>query len=251
MRIVLINPNTSTEVTDLLARSARRGAGAGTDLVPRTAAVGVPYISNRAEATIGARQVLEILAAETATVDGAIVAAFGDPGLGEARELFDYPVVGLAEAGMLTACMLGRRFGIVTFARALGGWYRECVAWHGLAGRCSGIRSLDEPFGALDTVAEEKSARLVALAAECIERDGADVIVLAGAPLAGLAASVRNAIPVPTVDCAIAAVRQVEALVALDPRPAAAGTYGSRAAKPTRGLPDALAAVIEGRAPGR
>ena len=43
-----------------------------------------------------------------ATIDAAIVAAFGDPGLGGARELFDFPVVGMAEAAMLMACMLGR-----------------------------------------------------------------------------------------------------------------------------------------------
>jgi 5-methylthioadenosine/S-adenosylhomocysteine deaminase len=30
--------------------------------------------------------------------------------------LFDVPIVGLAEAAMLSACMLGRRFSIVTFA---------------------------------------------------------------------------------------------------------------------------------------
>ena len=54
MRIVLINPNTSEEVTDLLAGSARAGAAHGTEIVTRTAGRGVPYISNRAEAAIGA-----------------------------------------------------------------------------------------------------------------------------------------------------------------------------------------------------
>ena len=42
-------------------------------------------------------------------------------------------------AAMLTACMLGRRFAIVTFALALGPWYEDCVAMHGLAGRCAGV----------------------------------------------------------------------------------------------------------------
>ncbi len=251
MKILLVNPNTSTEITERLERAARGGASAGTEIIARTSPVGVPYISNRAEATIGARAVLEILAEEANGFDGAIVAAFGDPGLGEARELFDLPVVGLAEAGMLSACMLGRRFGIVTFARALASWYRECVAWHGLEARCSGIRHPAEAPGAIGTVAEAQAERLVALARECVEDDGADVVVLAGAPLAGLAASVRQAIPVPTVDCAVAAVRQVETLVALAPRAPVAGAYGRPAPKPTIGLPEALAAVIEGRRRGR
>ena len=59
--------------------------------------------------------------------DAAIIAAFGDPGLRGASELFDFPIVGMAEAAMLTAWILGRRFAIVTFAPALSPWYRQCV----------------------------------------------------------------------------------------------------------------------------
>jgi allantoin racemase len=40
---------------------------------------------------------------------------------------------------MLTACMLGKRFAIVTFAQALGPWYAECVESHGLTGRLAGL----------------------------------------------------------------------------------------------------------------
>ena len=46
---------------------------------------------------------------------------------------------------MLTACMAGRRFALVTFARALGPWFEECVRAHGLWERCAGIRMLDTP----------------------------------------------------------------------------------------------------------
>ena len=148
---------------------------------------------------------------------------------------------------MLTACMLGRRFAIVTFATALGPWYQECVELHGLTGRLAGIRMLDGAFRSISDVQAEKEALLVDLANRAVTEDGADVVILGGAPLAGLAEKVADRIPVPVVDQIAAAVKQIEALVTLKPRKATAGTFRRPGAKDTTGLPQALAARIEHR----
>jgi len=241
MRILLLNPNTTQELTDRMAVGAREVAAAGTEIVTATAPRGVPYIATRAEAVIGGAVALEMLSEMHQAVDAAVIAAFGDPGLGGARELFPIPVIGVAEAGMLTACMLGRSFAIVTFAQALEPWYRECVAWHGLLSRCAGIRALEGSFRSIEDVQEEKEALLVDLAGRAVREDGADVIILAGAPLAGLAWKVRERIPVPVVDCVAAAVKQLEGLVALHPRKAVAGTFRRPDPKATQGLAPTLA----------
>ena len=174
MRILLINPNTTKDLTDRLEAAALGVKSPDTELVCVTAPVGVPYISTRSEALIGGTQVLEILAERHGDFDAAIVAAFGDPGLGAARELFDIPVVGLAEAGMLTACMLGGKFSIVTFAEALGPWYRECVAWHRLENRCAGVHMLDGAFSSINGVQDEKEDLLVELAASAVASGDTD-----------------------------------------------------------------------------
>ncbi|GJD48959.1 Hydantoin racemase [Methylobacterium crusticola] len=243
MRILLLNPNTSRDVTALMRATAEAAAAPGTELVPATAPRGVPYIATRAEAQIGGAIALEMLA-EAPPVDAAILAAFGDPGLVGARELFDFPIVGLAEAAMLSACMLGRRFGIVTFAGALVPWYEECVAANGLAGRCAGVRALEGRFASLAEVRDEKEAQLVELARAAVAQDGADVLIFAGAPLSGLGARVRERVPVPVVDQVVAAVKLAEALVALRPRKATAGTLRRPDPKPSLGLPAALAARL-------
>lgn len=247
MRILLLNPNTTEAITERLLAAAQSVASPGTEIVPLTAPRGVPYIASRAEAQIGGAIALEMLAEHHQTVDAAIIAAFGDPGLMGARELFDLPVVGMAEAAMLTACMLGRRFAIVTFARALGPWYEECVAMHGLEGRCAGIRMLDETFADIADVQDEKEAVLIELARRAVSEDAADCVILSGAPLAGLAARVAGRIPVPVIDQVAAALKQAEALVALKPRKALAGSFRRPPAKATLGLASALAARIEGR----
>lgn len=239
-RILLLNPNTSVEVTNLLVEAASPFMSSGSTLLAVTAPRGVPYIATRAEAAIASGIVLDVLAEREGSFDAAIIAAFGDPGLGGARELMPVPVIGLAEAAMLSACMLGQRFSIVSFSRSLGPWFRECVAIHGLLDRLASIRLLDGQFTSLANVQDEKEGLLVELAHRAIEEDGADVIILAGAPLAGLSARVREKIPVPVVESVVAAVKQAELLVALNPKKASAGSFRRPDPKPSIGLSAAL-----------
>ena len=206
----------------------------------------MPYIATRAEAAIGARAMLDQLAEQGAHVDAVIIAAFGDPGLGGARELSPVPVVGMAEAAMLSACMLGRRFSIVSFAQALAPWFREGVEYNGLTGRLASIRTLDGGFRSIADVQNEKADLLVELANRAVTEDEADVVILAGGPLAGLASRIADRVPVPLVDGVVAAVKQAEALVALKPRKATAGTFRRPAPKPSTGLTPALERWISG-----
>ena len=245
MKLLVINPNTSESVTEKIATVARSVAADGTDIEFVTADYGVPYIATRAEAIIGGRVVLEILALREPEFDAAIVAAFGDPGLGAAREMMAIPVVGLTEASLLMACPLGRSFSIVSFSSRLEPWYRECVAWHGMTSRLASIRMLDAKVSDVGQVQEENEDLLVELANRTVQEDGAEVVILAGAPLAGLASRVRDRIPVPVVEGVAASVKIAEGLVALRPRKAIAGSFRQPAPKPATGLPDALTRLFE------
>lgn len=249
MRILLLNPNTTTAMTDRLAAVASEVVQPGTELVAVTASRGVPYIATRSEAQIGGAVALEILAQYQGEVDAAVIAAFGDPGLMAARELFDMPIVGMAEAAMLTACMLGGRFSIVTFAQALGPWFRECVEMHKLSERCAGVRMLTGPVEDVVAVQRHKEDLLVELCLKAVEEDEADVIILGGAPLAGLAGRIRDRVPVPVVDQIAAAVKQAETLLALKVNAPTAGSFRRPDGKGNTGLPDALAGWMSGAAP--
>lgn len=244
MRILLVNPNTTEAMTQRLVATGRQVADRDTELVPLTAPRGVPYIATRAEAQIGGAIALEMLAEHHRGADAAIIAAFGDPGLTGARELFDLPVIGMAEAAMHAAAQLGRRFAIVTFARALGPWYEDCVALAGMSGHCCGVLMLDEAIRSVPDVQEEKQDLLVALANRAVAEREADVVILGGAPLAGLAAKVADRVPVPLIDQVHAAVKTAEMMVSLKPRKATAGTYRRPAGKASMGLAPALAARI-------
>src|ERR1700733_6070124 len=225
MKILFANPNTTVQMTDRAAVVARAAASPGTEIVAVTGQTGVPYIATRADAVVGARVALELLAEHATGCDAAIIAAFADPRVGGARELLSIPVIGMAEAAMLTACMLGRRFSIVTFAAAMGPWYRECVDYNGLSGRLASIVCVRGGFRDINTVQDEKADALVEACSLAVERDEADVMILGGAPLAGLAAKVADRVPVPLVDGVAAAVRQAEVVASLRVRKATAGTF--------------------------
>ncbi|WP_238481845.1 aspartate/glutamate racemase family protein [Pinisolibacter aquiterrae] len=246
IRILVANPNTTEAVTERMLATGRVVASHGTELVGHTAPRGVPYVSSRAEAQIAGAVLLETLAERASGFDAVIVAAFGDPGLFAARELFDVPVVGYSEAALVTALMLGRRFSVVTFARALEPWYAETIEAHGLSGRSAGVRCADRAFSSVETVGGEMEDHLVDLARRAVEEDGADVIVLGGAPLAGVAERVKHRIPVPCVDAMAAAVKQAEAIAALAPVAPTAGRFARPPGKPSHGLAPALADRIAG-----
>lgn len=246
MRLLLLNPNTSAGMTQRMAAVAQEAAAPGVALTAVTAPRGLPYIASRAEADIAAAIVLEMLAEHAPGHDAAIIAAFGDPGLAGARELLSIPVVGVAEAAMLTACMLGRRFAIVTFSPTLVAWFREGVERNGLSARCAGIWVAAGGFSAVDAVQSELEAELVAAAQTAVTEGGADVVVFGGGPLAGLADRVKDRVPVPVVDAVAAAVKQAETLVALRPRKAMAGSFRRPPGKPSLGLALPLARLIAG-----
>jgi Asp/Glu/hydantoin racemase len=247
MRLLLVNPNISDSVSDLIRAEAQRSAAPGTEIEVLTAPFGVAYIETRFEALIGAYAAAELAAEHHARFDAVIVAAFGDPGLAGLREALPCPVTGLTEAALASACLLGRRFSIVAITQRIRAWYRETVQANGLEGRLASIRGLDEPLADIGNVQGEQGERLVRLAVACVDEDGADVIVLAGAPLAGLARSLHGRLPVPAVDGVSSAVRHAESLVALQPGRARRGSFAAPPLKPHRGLSPALARLLERR----
>jgi len=244
MKLLVINPNISASVSELIGNEARRAASPGTAITMLTAPFGVAYIETRFEALIGAYAVANLVAEHASGHDAVIVAAFGDPGVQGIREALDVPVVGLTEAALASACLLGNRFSIVAISRRITAWYREAVEHNGFLGRLASIRSLDQPLRDIGAVQSDHAARLRELCAAVVEEDGADAIILGGAPLAGLARSIAGEIPVPVVDGVSSAVKHAETLVELKPGAARAGSFAPPPVKPNAGLPAPMQALL-------
>jgi len=227
MRLLVVNSNTTDSVTQRIADCARAAASPGTTVTAISAPFGLPLIVSRADWLVAGPATLAALSAHRGDCDAAVIACFGDPGLDAAKELLDVPVLGISEAAFHAACMLGRRFGIVSFTAALRPMFEDVLAHHGLAARCAGFRMGPAFAGDPGRVAEERRALLVELCRQSVEQDGAEVVILAGGPLAGIAPALAPLVPVPLVDGTVAAVRLAEAMVGLAP-PGAPRLRGAR-----------------------
>lgn len=244
MRLLVINPNTSDDVTALIEAESRRAASSDTELVLRTAAYGMEYIETRFESLIAAGAVAEIIAEHRGEVDGVVVAAFGDPGMPALKELVDVPVVGITEAALCAAALQGQRFSIIAISSRITAWYRECVDGFGFSGRLASIRSIDKELNSIGSVQTDFQETLLALSLAAVAEDGADVIILAGAPLAGLARELSARIPVPVIDGIGAGIRLTEAVVGLASGVHRAGSFSPPPAKPRKNLSPALESAL-------
>lgn len=243
-RILVINPNISEPVTALIEAEARRAARRETEIVMATAAFGVEYIETRSEAAIGGHAVLSLVAEAGPNYDAIVISAFGDPGVNAAKEIAPCPVVGISEAAFATAGLIGGNFAIIAISQRITAWYRECVHINDADGRLVGIRSLSSPLNNIGTVQEDNAERLLALCELAIIEDGADSIILAGAPLAGLGRQIRDQVAVPLVDGVACGVQQAEALVQAGLGSASAGSFLPPSKKANKGLSPALAKLF-------
>jgi allantoin racemase len=225
MRILLINPNTTPEITEMVAGHARAIAGGGVEIVPATGRFGARYISTRAAAAIAAHAALDAFAEHGEGCDAVYLACFGDPGLLALKEVSPAPVVGMAEASCHLACMLG-----------------EFVAAQGLSERLAGVRAVAPTGGEIASDPEGALAVLAEACRRCAEEDGADVVILGGAGLVGMAGRLASSVPVPLICSVEAGTRAAIALAQLGI--AAAAPLGPT---PTLGLGEALARLLERR----
>jgi allantoin racemase len=225
MRILVVNANTSAIVTEKVAAEARTSASPGTEIVAVTGTFGARVIGSRAEHALGEHSTIALVARHSADCDAVVVAVSYDTGLRGARELLPMPVVGMTEAALLTACMLGGRIGVVTFGRRVLPLYQELVTAYGLGARIAGWRVLESTAAYARGPHPDLDREITSAANDLVECDSAETIVLTGAVMAGVPRRLQRDIPVPVIDCIACAVRQAELLVGLAAPKPRTGSY--------------------------
>lgn len=236
MRILLINPNTSTGITDLVTAHVTRIAGSRASVTPVTARFGARYIASRATLAIAGHAALDCLAEHVEGCDVVFLGCFGDPGLAALQEMSPVPVIGMVEASSRAAARLGR-FGIVTGGVLWEPILKDIVAPLGLSDRFTGVRTVTATGGEIAQDPDGAIPHLAAACRTCVEADGAQAVILGGAALAGLRERVQPLVPVPVL-CSV----ETSTLAALEAgasaRPEKPGHFESI------GLSDKLSALL-------
>jgi Asp/Glu/hydantoin racemase len=226
--VLLVNANSSTSVTNhmmAIAQSIVPRIGF-TAITPRLAPVYVltPVdVLNAAHAVMKA--VEDHIEQEQREPDACLVACFGEVAMSALRHRYSFPIVNMAEAGILTALQLGVRYAILALGDYWPAMLDETVRLYGLHARYSGaIRIEGEPLKLLSDQQTATASIVKRLLA--VPRESVDVIVFGGAALTGLPRLVQPNVPFKLVDCLHASLAQLSAAL----------LYRDAAAVPVAGL---------------
>ena len=237
MRIKIINPNTTWSMTEKIGACARSVARPGTEIVAVSPSMGPASIESHYDEALAVPGLLqEIAAGERDGFDGYVIACFGDPGLKAAREVARGPVVGIAEAAMHLASLVGSRFSVVTtLGRTMG------QAWHlaeayGMKRFCANVRACEIAVLELEAPGSRARERIIDECRRALDEDGCDTIVLGCAGMADLCEHIGQVLGVPVVDGVAAGTQLIESLVSLRLATSKHGELARPLPKPVAGL---------------
>ncbi|WP_439686754.1 Asp/Glu/hydantoin racemase [Cupriavidus oxalaticus] len=216
MKLKIINPNTTESMTEKIGQCARAVAEQGTRISAVSPRMGPASIESHYDEALSVPGILdEILAGEQEGVDGYVIACFGDPGLYAAREVARGPVIGIAEAAMHMASMVGSSFSVVTTLA------RTCnIAWHlaeryGMKRFCSNVRACDLPVLDLERPGSDARRIITEACRRALVEDRSECIVLGCAGMTDLCEEIADAIGAPVIDGVTCAVKLAEAMVSV------------------------------------
>lgn len=211
-RITLINPNTNSDTTRLMAEIAQAAAPSGFSVTGATVAEGPSLITDEAGLETAAAAVTSLLDTIEDNADGYIISAFGDPGLATARQNLQVPVVGIAEAGMTEAAAGGRRFGVATTLPGLEAAIRKRAEAYGVGAQFVSTRLTDGDASYNMADPARLADALEGAIHHCIG-DGAEAVVIGGGPLAEAAKTLAPKMPIPLIEPVPAAVRAMVRMI--------------------------------------
>jgi allantoin racemase len=144
-RLLLINGNSRTAITERLLARARALLGGGITAV--TASASVPYVETPRDCVLSAAAVVGLLdeqdLLETARPDIILMACFGEPGIEAVRDITGLPVLGMLEASVLSALQFGTPYAIITPGVHWPAMLAAQLRRLGLERDCRAIHSLD------------------------------------------------------------------------------------------------------------
>ena len=247
MRILLINPNTSEEFTRKIQAIADQYAFSGTTAVAMNPASGPRSIEGIYDELLSSQGTLKLAIAHMDEYDAFVIACYSDhPVIYALREITDKPVLGIAEASMYVACMLGHTFSVVTTNEEWEPLLRDAVGHYGLTDRCASVRSTRMPVLALESASQEETTALILKTAQqAIDQDDAEVICLGCAGMAGIDKELQEALGIPVLDGVVCALKLLEGMVGYGVTTSKKRAYAKPGHKPIIGLSEIFETVYD------
>lgn len=216
MTIYVINPNSSQHVTDGIDHAVDPMRAASTvPIEARTLAEGPAGIETQAHVDGVVGPLLAHCAKLEESASAFVVACYSDPGLAALREQSARPVLGIAEASILTAMTMGQRFGIISILSRSIPRHMRYVGAMGVMDRLAADMPLE--LGVLELADKDRTfARLKTVGAQLRDTAMADVIILGCAGMTAYRTELQDHLGLPVVEPCQAAVALAIGRVALE-----------------------------------
>jgi len=208
MKILIINPNSSEDFTAAIQNMADIYAN-GEFEVKAVSTPGAPqYIDYYTDQALCAPGMMQLVRENEAEYDAFIVACHCDPNLDLLKQITTKPVVGIGEASMKLASMLGHSFSVVSAGKHSIPNKRALISKYGLDSSCASVRGPKDDFDDPTVEGPYLNAAQVAM-----EEDLAEVIVLGCAGFAGMDKRMAEKLGVPVLDGIVCALIVATGLV--------------------------------------
>ena len=228
MKIFVINPNTSQTMTDHIRVALEAVKRSDTELTVTCPDRGPETIESAYDEAFAIPPTLRLVKkANEEDYDAVILACFSDPGLEAAREISVIPVIGIEESTLHMAAMLGAKFSIMTPRKQRIPSKYEHVHIRGLSHFLASVRSLDLSVAETDSDPAKTKQRLMDVAKLAVEKDGAEVIIMGCAGMAGYAREIEETLSVKVLDPTAVALKLAEAMVDLGLTHSKAGLFAT------------------------
>ena len=195
MRVLLINPNSDLEMTAAIQRAAGEFASGEFDVVCKPTPGAPRFIETYEDQIRAAPGMLQLVRENEDEFDAFVVACHCDPNLDAMKEVTRKPVVGIGEASMKIASMLGHRFSVVSTAKHSVPNKEALIRKYHLQDLLASVRA---PGDEMATANDEE--KYLQAAQSALEEDMAEVIVLGCAGMAGLDKYLEGKLGVPVLD---------------------------------------------------
>jgi allantoin racemase len=198
--IHVVNPNSLESVTRAMDEALEPlRLAQGPRIECHTLADGPPGIQSQQDVETAIPPLMRKVASLDANAGAFVIACFSDPGLHVLREITKKPVIGISEAGVLTALTMGQRIGIIAILAASIPRHLRYYGAMGVMDRIAG--ELPVGLGVAELADRDRAlARMAEVGRTLRDAHGADVLVMGCAGMASLRQCLQDAVRVPVVE---------------------------------------------------
>jgi allantoin racemase len=208
MEILIINPNSDLDITGAIQKTADEFTQGAFKAMCQSAPRAPAFIETYEDAIKAAPGMIQLVRENEDRYDAFVVACHSDPHLDMLKEITKKPVVGIGEASMKMASMLGHSFSVVSDNIHSIPNKESLARQYHLQEALASVRAPQKEMSGLSD--EEKYFRTARLA---IEEDRAEVIVLGCAAMTGLDKHLQKKLGVPVLDGIVCALIIASGLV--------------------------------------